>query len=109
MWGMGAFFTFAMPLCGGIVFGWASIRTRGALPIGLHLGGNWIQASVLSFRPASDAAAPSVLWTAYLTETQHRALYAPDLVAHLPYLATLVVAALPLRFVLTRVELDAPA
>src|SRR4029434_8584136 len=68
-----------MPAIGGLVFGWAAVRTRGlALPIGLHLGGNWTQAAVLSFRSQSDAG-PAAAWTAYLTEGQQWTLYGPEL------------------------------
>ena len=36
---------FWMPALGGLVFGYALVRTGGlALPIGLHWGGNWVQA-----------------------------------------------------------------
>ena len=36
---------FLMPALGGLVFGYALIRSGGlALPIGLHWGGNWVQA-----------------------------------------------------------------
>ena len=109
MWGMGAFFTLVMPACGGIVFGWAAVRTKGlALPIGLHLGGNWVQASVFSFRPSSDAA-PAALWTAYITDTQQRSLYASDLGVHLPFLATLLIAAAALHLALKRPELNTNA
>lgn len=94
MWGIGAFFQFAMPALGGIVFGWAAVRTRGlALPIGLHLGGNWIQASVMSFRPAIGRPSPG-LFTAYLTDTQLSALSAPELSEHLPYIAAMLTASL---------------
>src|SRR5262245_35835202 len=36
---------FLMPALGGLVFGYALVRSGGlALPIGLHWGGNWVQA-----------------------------------------------------------------
>ena len=42
---MGWVFRLGMPTLGGLVFGVAMIRSGGlALPIGLHLGGNWVQA-----------------------------------------------------------------
>jgi uncharacterized protein len=89
MWGMGAFFTVAMPAMGGVVFGWAAVRTRGlALPIGLHLGGNWVQASLLSFDPQSGA-----LWSTLLTDSDRQLLYAPDVLPHVPFLLALLVAA----------------
>jgi membrane protease YdiL (CAAX protease family) len=97
MWGIGAFFRAAMPALGGVVFGWLAVRTRGlALPIGLHLGGNWIQAAVFSFRSPSDAG-PTAVWTAYLTGAQQWALYAPDLPSHLPFIVTMVLAVVLLR------------
>jgi membrane protease YdiL (CAAX protease family) len=53
-----------MPALGGVVFGWAAVRSSGlALPIGLHLGGNRIQASVLSFQPPFGGP-PQGLFTA---------------------------------------------
>lgn len=87
MWGMGAFFTFSMPVLGGLLFGFAAQRTGGlALPIGLHLGGNWIQASVLAFRPAGQTGRPNALWTAEISGTQFHMLTAPDLPVHLPFI-----------------------
>jgi CAAX protease family protein len=98
MWGIGAFFTFAMPALGGVVLGWAAVRSKGlALPIGLHLGGNWVQASVFSFQPRGDAS-PAALWTASLTETQLQSLYAPELVTHLPYIAAMLLATIAVRW-----------
>jgi membrane protease YdiL (CAAX protease family) len=100
MWGMGAFFQAAMPALGGVLFGWAAVRTRGlALPIGLHLGGNWVQSAVFSFRPHADGA-PAAGWTAYLTDHQQQLLYAPDLSAHAPYIGAMLVAVVALRMVL---------
>lgn len=97
MWGMGAFFQTAMPALGGVVFGWAALRTNGlALPIGLHLGGNWVQSSVVSLRPQGDTMFPAA-WTAHLTDLQQRTLYSPDLSAHLPYIATMCIALVVLR------------
>ena len=100
MWGIGAFFRAAMPALGGVVFGWLAVRTRGlALPIGLHLGGNWIQAAVFSFRSPSDAG-PAAAWTAYLTDRQQWALYAPDVPSHLPFIVTMLVAVVVLHLAL---------
>ena len=102
MWGIGAFFHFAMPTLGGVVFGWLAVRSRGlALPIGLHLGGNWIQLSVLSLHPSSNLS-PATLWSARLPDPALRALYAPDLTTHLPFIVTLLVAATIARVALTR-------
>ena len=53
-WAMGAVFQFLMPTIGGLLFAWSAVRSGGlALPIGLHLGGNWVQASVAVFGPRS--------------------------------------------------------
>jgi uncharacterized protein len=104
MWGVGAMFQFAMPALGGLVLGWAAVRSGGlALPMGLHLGGNWVQASVLSF-DASSAPGPRALWTAQLSEVQQQYLFAPDLGPHLPYIITMCAAMLILRATLHRRE-----
>ena len=92
MWGIGAFFQFAMPALGGVLFGWAAVRSKGlALPIGLHLGGNWVQASVLSVQPQS-AGRPSTLWVGRVTDDQLQVLYAPEFSTHAPFMATMIVA-----------------
>ena len=97
MWGIGAFFRAAMPALGGVVFGWLAVRTHGlALPIGLHLGGNWVQAAVFSFRAGPDTG-PTAAWTAYVTESQQWALYGPDLPSHLPFIMTMLLAVVVLR------------
>lgn len=102
MWGIGAFFQLAMPALGGVVFGWIAVRTKGlALPIGLHLGGNWVQASVLSFRPNSDVL-PAALWSARLTDLELRSLYTPDLGTHVPFIATMLLAAMAVRVIVNR-------
>jgi membrane protease YdiL (CAAX protease family) len=98
MWAIGAVFTVAMPALGGVVFGWAAVRTRGlALPIGLHLGGNWVSASVLSMHPQSPA-----MWTATVTDVQLRTLYAPDLSVHMPYIIAMVAMTIAIRLALRR-------
>ena len=98
MWGIGAFFTFAMPALGGVVLGWAAVRTNGlALPIGLHLGGNWVQASVFSFQSRGDAST-ATLWTASLTETQLQTLYAPEFLTHLPFIVAMLLATIAVRW-----------
>lgn len=98
MWGIGAFFQFAMPALGGLVFGWAAVRTNGlALPIGLHLGGNWVQASVVSFRSLSDTSSPVTLWTARVPDIELGSLYAPDLAPHVPFIATMILAMVAVR------------
>lgn len=92
-WGMGAVLVFGLPALGGLLFAAAALRTRGlALPLGLHLGGNWVQASVLGLGVAPGAQTPA-LWTAALTPAQAHTLVAPDALPHLPYLIALVAAA----------------
>jgi membrane protease YdiL (CAAX protease family) len=83
-WGAGALFLFAMPALGGLVFGLAALRTGGlALPLGLHLGGNWVGASVLGLGVPEGAA----LWAAPVDAAQAAWLMAPDLLPRLPYIA----------------------
>lgn len=92
-WGMGAVFTFVLPALGGLVFGLAALRSGGlALPIGLHLGGNWVQASVVGLGSFPDAPV-TAMWIAPLTAAQAQALYAPDLPRHVPYLLAIILAA----------------
>lgn len=96
-WAMGAAFRFLMPTLGGLVFGWAAVKSKGlALPLGLHLGGNWVQASVASFVPAGGASstvAVNALWHIPISTADARALSAPDLLPHLPYLIALALTA----------------
>ena len=93
-WGTGAFLFFAMPALGGLVFGLAALRTGGlALPLGLHLGGNWVGASVLGLGVPEGAA----LWAAPVDPVQAAWLMAPDPLPRLPYVvgvALLAVAVL---------------
>ena len=99
-WAMGAFFRFLMPTLGGLVFGYALVRTGSlAVPIGLHWGGNWMQSAVLGLghAPSSDA-----ILIMPLSAEQVRVLSAPDVLPHLPYLValgmmTLLVWVLPIR------------
>ena len=111
MWGIGAFWVVALPALGGVVFGLAMIRTGGwALPLGLHLGGNWIQASVLRFAGPTEGR-PSALFTASLTTTQAQALGSPDLLPHVPYLFVMGVAVILVLFTTSPTKADewAPA
>ena len=63
---------------------YAALRTGSlALPIGLHLGGNWITSSIFGLGVDRGNA----LWGAPLNEIQIHARVVPDLVPHLPYLA----------------------
>ena len=89
-WGMGAFFLFAMPVLGGLVFGTAALRTGGlALPLGLHFGGNWVTGRVFGLGLPEGAA----LWAAPVNATQASALVAPDLLPRLPYITAVVLLA----------------
>lgn len=96
-WGMGLFFQFLMPALGGLLFAWAAVRSGGlALPIGLHLGGNWIQASVAVFDVhARTGAAESIagLWRIPVSLADVQVLTAPDLLPRLPMLAAFAIAA----------------
>jgi membrane protease YdiL (CAAX protease family) len=78
-WAVGLLFQFLMPTLGGIVFAWAAVRTGGlALPIGLHLGGNWVQASVAAFSPASSVAEPlRAIWRLPISAADVQVLIAP--------------------------------
>jgi uncharacterized protein len=90
-WGMGLVLQFFLPALGGLLFGWAAVRSGGlALPIGLHWGGNWIQASVAGF--SSLAQPPQALWQIPITAADFKILTAPDLLSHLPYLAAIMVS-----------------
>jgi uncharacterized protein len=92
--GIGAFWVVAMPALGGILFGLAMVRTRGlALPVGLHLGGNWVQASVLRFEGQAGAEVASLVG-APLTMPQIQRLFSPDLPSHVPYMIAVAVATL---------------
>ena len=106
-WAMGAVFQFLMPMAGGLLFGWAAVRSGGlALPIGLHLGGNWVQASIAVFTPASGSSAlPSVheMWRIPLGAGDAQWLSAPDVLPRLPYLAAFALAAMAIgRFLQTK-------
>ncbi len=96
-WAMGLVFHALMPTLGGLLFAWAAVRSGGlALPIGLHLGGNWVQASVAIFVPppplgAGDAAAG--LWRIPISEGDVQVLTAPDVLPHLPLLLAFAIAA----------------
>lgn len=91
-WAIGALLRFLMPVFGGLLFGWAALRSRGlALPIGLHLGGNWVQLGGVGFGPVGEGAA--ALWQIPLDSAQWQQLVAPDLAARAPYLLALALAA----------------
>jgi membrane protease YdiL (CAAX protease family) len=100
-WAMGAVFRFVMPMAGGLLFGWAAVKSGGlALPIGLHLGGNWIQASVAVFSPLADASAAPVvqaIWRIPIGSGDAQWLTAPDVLQRLPYVAAVALAAFATR------------
>jgi membrane protease YdiL (CAAX protease family) len=100
-WAMGAVFRFLTPALGGLLFGYAALRTGSlALPIGLHWGGNWVQAAVLGLGQAAGTSRS--LWVMTLEPGQQRVLAAPDLVPHLPYLLSLCCGFLLVRYVIAR-------
>lgn len=95
-WAMGAVFRFLMPTLGGLVFGYALVRTGSlAVPLGLHWGGNWLQSVILGLghTPGNSQA----LWIMPLDVAQVRAVTAPDLLPHLPYIVALSVMFLFVR------------
>jgi len=93
-WGAGLVFQFLGPAAGGLLFGWAAVRTGGlSLSIGLHWGGNWIQAGIAGFSPAADLTGPQALWRIPITDADFRLLMAPDLLPRLPYFAAMAVGA----------------
>jgi membrane protease YdiL (CAAX protease family) len=96
-WGMGLAFQFLMPTLGGLLFAWAAVRSGGlALPIGLHLGGNWVQASVAVFGPQAipGGEASAGLWRIPIGPSDVQILTAPDLLPRLPLLIAFALAAL---------------
>jgi membrane protease YdiL (CAAX protease family) len=96
-WAMGLAFQFLMPAIGGLLFAWAAVRSGGlALPIGLHLGGNWVQASVAVFGPpsATGAVEPIAgLWRIPISAADVQVLTAPDLLPRLPLLVAFAITA----------------
>jgi membrane protease YdiL (CAAX protease family) len=91
-WGMGAAFSFLMPCLGGVLFGIAAVQSRGlALPLGLHLGGNWVQAALTGFAPVGTGATDAV-WRIPVSATDIRTLTAPDALPRLPYMAGVALA-----------------
>lgn len=95
-WAMGAVFRFAMPALGGLVFGYALVRTGSlAVPVGLHWGGNWAQSVLLGLGHTPDHSA--AVWIMPLSGEQIHALTAPDLLPNLPYLTALALIAVSVR------------
>jgi CAAX protease family protein len=94
-WGMGAVLTFAAPVLGALLFGWAAVRSNGlALPLGLHLGGNWVQASVAGFDASTAPGAVQALWRIPISIDDFRLLTAPDLIPRFPHVAAMALLAL---------------
>ena len=94
-WAIGAGFRFAMPALGGVVFGWAAVRSGGlALPIGLHFGGNWVQGYVAGFSVNGQSA--TALFSIPISTDDFQRLVAPDLLPRLPYLVAIGVMSLGL-------------
>jgi uncharacterized protein len=96
-WAMGLAFQFLMPTLGGLLFAWAAVRSGGlALPIGLHLGGNWVQLSVAVFAPQAARVATETtagLWRIPISASDVQVLMAPDVLARLPMLMAFAIAA----------------
>jgi len=96
-WAMGLVFQFLMPTLGGLLFAWAAVRSRGlALPIGLHLGGNWVQASVAVFATQvvrGGAEATAGVWRIPISANDVQVLTAPDVLPRLPLLLAFAIAA----------------
>ena len=93
-WAMGAFFRFLTSTLGGVLFAWAAVRSGGlALPIGLHLGGNWVQASLARFT-TTDAPGVFELWRIPISADDVRILTAPDVLPRVPYFLAIGVASL---------------
>ena len=81
---MGAFFRFFTSALGGVLFAWSAVRSGGlALPIGLHLGGNWVQASLAGFTTPDGSV--QALWRIPISTSDLQLLVAPDVLPRLPY------------------------
>lgn len=94
-WAMGAIFIFLMSTLGGLLFGWATVHSGGlALPLGLHIGGNWVQMSLAGFVPAGSAGTQvEALWRIPVSASDISLLSAPDLVPRIPYIAAVMLVA----------------
>jgi hypothetical protein len=64
-----------------------------ALPIGLHCGGNWAGQWLFGFGLPAGAGGRNAeaVWVATVSGEQLRAVVAPDLGPHLPYLGALAI------------------
>ena len=93
---------FLMPTLGGLLFAWAAVRSDGlALPLGLHLGGNWVQTSIAGFSTTPEMPVQA-LWRIPIGISDASWLFGPDLVPRLPYVAAVVVAAALTKLFLSR-------
>jgi membrane protease YdiL (CAAX protease family) len=97
-WGMGAFFVAALPALGGLVFGYALLRSGSLLlPVGLHAGGNWASTSLFGWHMQSGQGAapapPTSLWTAPADQSTVNFVMSPDLLPHVPYIVAVVLLA----------------
>ena len=101
-WGMGLVLQFITPTMGGLLFGWAAVRSGGlALPIGLHWGNNWVNQGIAGFSPIADLTAPQTLWRIPITADDFRLLMAPDVLSRLPYFAAIAISAVLTALFLT--------
>ena len=92
-WAMGAFFRFLTSALGGVLFAWSAVRSGGlALPIGLHFGGNWVQASIAGFTTPGGESVPA-LWRIPISPGDMQLLVAPDVLPRLPYFVAIGTAA----------------
>lgn len=92
-WAMGAFFSFLTSAAGGLVFAWMAVRSGGlALPFGLHLGGNWVQANIAVMSPVDGPTMVTGLWRIPVSSSEAERLTAPDLLPRLPYFVAVACA-----------------
>ena len=109
-WAMGAAFQFLMPSLAGALFAWAAIRSRGlSLPLGLHLGTNWVQAAVAGFDAGGPNATVFAIWRIPVSAADVQALTAPDVIVRLPHLTALAAAAIATWLLLRRHATERPA
>jgi membrane protease YdiL (CAAX protease family) len=91
-WAIGAFFRFTTSAAGGLLFAWMAVRSGGlALPFGLHLGGNWVQASIAVMSPAPSTEVTS-MWRIPITSDDVTRLTTPDVLPRLPFFVMIACA-----------------
>ena len=109
-WAMGLVFQFLMPSLAGALFAWAAIRSGGlSLPIGLHLGANWVQAAVAGFDAGGANATVFAIWRIPVSAADVQLLTAPDVIVRLPHLTALALAAVMTWMLLRRVAAERAA